>query len=131
MSDKRFLALRWRTLVTQQRKPGHPAIEAVTDERGNIVTPAQPEVPETPEITERELHRMYVEDSASNVAMVLASKDADEFDFYEIEVDIEGRTATLHKVALKEQRRAAPAREIAEIEAHGEVVGEAEVDASA
>ena len=77
------------------------------------------------------MHRVYIEQSAESVAAILSSENADEFDFCEIEIDPEAGTAQLHPVALKAERRPAPAREIAEIEANGAVVGATEVDASA
>ena len=109
-----FLAVRWKTVIDT------PAVDAVEDADGNEITPA------VAEVSHEEIDSCYVEDDAATVARNLANPEiAKQFEYYEIETGERG-AAVLHRVKVK-GTKPAPAREVAEIESNGAVVGEAEV----
>lgn len=94
--------------ITQAFVAAVPAVEAVAA------------VAEVTEVAHFEFQRMYLDDDVKNMALQI--ERGDHTDFYKVEMN--GVTPSLVPAALKTgPRRAAPAREVVEIEAGGKVVG--------
>ena len=132
IEGKQFLALRYRKVRTQRADPGVAGQAEERDAQGNVIRPAVEAVPPTPEVWEEQLHKVYIEERAEVIATNLSGELAEQFDYYEIVIPERGSgDCSLARVQLKAERKPAPAKEIAEVEVGGEVVGAAEVDASA
>ena len=119
-----FLAVFWRTDITQHAQAGVPA------EFDDSVPPVEitPAVPAVPELTVEVVDKIYIETNAATVAKNLASDD-DRIEYYELDGPaMRGGPVISHLVRLKAgPRTPAPAREVAEVEANGQTVGSTEV----
>lgn len=93
-----------------------------------IDTPADPTaVPPVQEVSHDEVERVYIEDSATQVAINVEAGLA--MDVYQVQFNGAQLQATLHPVTVKGGPRAsAPNREVVEIEANGTVIGSAVVE---
>lgn len=107
-----FLAVQIRTVIDTPEDPGDPT--------------ATPPVPPTPAVTHEEVDNTYLETDVTTIIRNLENPPENRIEYYEVQFNGPTFQATLHPVNLKAgPRAAAPAREIAELEANGQTVGSA------
>ena len=120
-----FLVVMKKTIVDQ------PFVAEVIEDLN--VDPPIAAAAEIPLVTHDEVAGTYIEEDAAQVAMNLEADDNGTgrgFDYYQLQFNGAQLQATLHPVTLTPgPRSAAPAREVAEIQANGQDVGSAIVEA--
>lgn len=129
-----FLAVEISTIVDTPFSPAVPAVPEVLAPDGvTVVEPAVPAVPEQPLVSHEEVTRTWVEKDAGTVVRVLeqgSPKPGRRYEYYQIQFNGTTFQATLHPVSIKAGvRQAAPAREVVEIQANGQDVGSAIMEA--
>jgi len=111
-----FLAVQIRTVIDTPENPGDPG--------DPTATPPVPPTPPTPAVTHEEVDNTFLETDVATIIRNLENPPENRIEYYEVQFNGPTFQATLHPVNLKAgPRTTAPAREIAEIEAAGQVVG--------
>lgn len=119
-----FLAIRYKSIVTTPASAGVPEVRNAA---GEVTKEA---VEPVAEVREEVIDACYTEDDAGTVARNLADPELSKiFEFYEIELNGRDSAPTLHRVQLKSGEQRTVSKPVAEVEANGNVVGEAEVSA--